>query len=74
MTASWLVQGGVSLSVAQLILGHSTVRVTEQYAHLAPKLSRAQWKPAGERLRETQKAKGAPASRDRSHVAVMIDS
>lgn len=27
---------GESLSVVQAILGHSTIAVTEQYAHLAP--------------------------------------
>ena len=34
--ASWLVMKGVSLSVVQKILGHSTIAVTQRYAHLAP--------------------------------------
>ena len=34
--ASWLVQAGVSLKVVQEILGHSTIAVTQRYAHLAP--------------------------------------
>ncbi len=34
--ASWLVMRGESLSVVLAILGHSTIAVTEQYAHLAP--------------------------------------
>ena len=39
--ASWLVQRGVSLPIVQAILGHSTVRVTQRYAHLAPDVMRA---------------------------------
>lgn len=36
--ASWLVMNGESLSVVQAILGHSTITVTQQYAHLAPEI------------------------------------
>ena len=39
--ASWLVQRGVSLPIVQAILGHSTVRVTQRYAHLAPDVMQA---------------------------------
>jgi len=35
-TASRLVQNGVDLYNVQRMLGHSTIRVTERYAHLAP--------------------------------------
>jgi len=35
-TASRLVQNGVDLYTVQRMLGHSTIRVTERYAHLAP--------------------------------------
>ena len=35
--ASWLVMSGVSLFTVQKILGHSTISMTERYAHLAPK-------------------------------------
>lgn len=34
--ASWLVQRGVNLSIVQHILGHSSIHVTQRYAHLAP--------------------------------------
>ena len=39
--ASWLVQRGVSLPIVQAILGHSTMRVTQRYAHLAPDVMKA---------------------------------
>lgn len=35
--ASWLVMVGVPLYTVQKILGHSTIAMTERYAHLAPK-------------------------------------
>jgi site-specific recombinase XerD len=34
--ATWLVQDGVSIYHVQKLLGHSSVKVTEVYAHLAP--------------------------------------
>ncbi|KAA0088801.1 site-specific integrase [Paraburkholderia sp. T12-10] len=34
--ASWLVMAGVSLYVVKDLLGHSSITVTERYAHLAP--------------------------------------
>ncbi len=34
--ASWLVQRGVALPIVQAILGHSSIQVTQRYAHLGP--------------------------------------
>ncbi len=34
--ASWMVQGGASLYAVQKILGHSSIRTTQRYAHLSP--------------------------------------
>lgn len=34
--ASWMVKQGISLYLIQKVLGHSTIQVTERYAHLAP--------------------------------------
>jgi len=34
--AAWLVQAGVPLSEIRDLLGHSTISMTEKYAHLAP--------------------------------------
>ena len=38
--ASWLVMKGVPMRVVQEILGHSSVTVTQRYAHLAPGVMR----------------------------------
>lgn len=39
--AAWLVTAGVPLTEVRDLLGHSTVRMTERYAHLAPENVRA---------------------------------
>ena len=53
--ASWLVQSGVSLYEVQRILGHSSISVTEKYAHLqesqlSEAMSRLQIKTKNEKL------------------------
>jgi site-specific recombinase XerD len=37
---------GVSLSIVQAILGHSSIQVTERYSHLAPEVMTAAMKQA----------------------------
>lgn len=39
--ASWMVSAGVQLPVVRDLLGHSTVEMTERYAHLAPENMRS---------------------------------
>jgi len=39
--AAWLVQAGAALAEVRDVLGHSTIRMTERYAHLAPENTRA---------------------------------
>ena len=39
--AAWLVSAGVALPEVRDLLGHSTVKMTEKYAHLAPENVRA---------------------------------
>ena len=39
--ASWLVSRGVHLYAVKDLLGHSTVKMTERYAHLSPENVRA---------------------------------
>jgi len=38
--AAWLVSSGVQLQVVRDLLGHSTIRMTGRYAHLAPETIR----------------------------------
>ncbi len=40
-TAAWLVSSGVPLPEMRDLLGHTTVTMTEKYAHLAPDNVRA---------------------------------
>ena len=52
--ASWMVQRGVPLAVVRDILGHSDIKLTSRYAHVAPSQKREaveaigdHWRPAG---------------------------
>ncbi|MBF0186303.1 MAG: tyrosine-type recombinase/integrase [Magnetococcales bacterium] len=38
--ASWLIMEGVLLTTVRDLLGHATVKMTEKYAHLNPKMVR----------------------------------
>ncbi|MGM0543841.1 MAG: tyrosine-type recombinase/integrase [Pseudomonadota bacterium] len=51
--AAWLVTSGVPLAVVRDLLGHSTIAMTERYAHLAPENVRS----AVARLDEKQELK-----------------
>ena len=64
--ASHLVMKGVPIRVVQQLLGHSTVAMTERYAHLAPEIAReavdildAPTHPAGARLGHDRAAEQA---------------
>lgn len=53
-SASWMVQRGVPLAVVRDILGHSDIKLTARYAHVAPSQKREaveaigdHWRPAG---------------------------
>jgi len=39
--ASWLVQRGTPLYTVSKLMGHSSIKMTERYAHLAPDTQRA---------------------------------
>ena len=39
--ASWLVQMGKPLYTVSRLMGHSSIKMTERYAHLAPETQRA---------------------------------
>ena len=49
--ASWLVMNGASLEAVRLYLGHSTIQVTQKYAHLAPNVFFDQINSALNRIR-----------------------
>lgn len=64
--AAWLVTAGVPLTETRDLLGHSTVRMTERYAHLAPENIRA----AVTRLEGSQSRFGHAVENDTTSKAV----
>jgi len=50
--ASWLVMAGVALLTVKEILGHSTISMTERYAHLAPDGTKAAMSVMEKAIRE----------------------
>jgi integrase len=63
--AAWLVQAGVPLTEVRDLLRHSSVRVTERYAHLAPHRVRAavqHLEGASSRLRHGEDEEGGTGS------------
>lgn len=66
--AAWLVSAGVPLTEVRDLLGHSTVKMTERYAHLAPENVRA----AVARLDDAMSRSGHVDVTDRGHDAVEV--
>lgn len=64
--ASWLVQRGVPLQVVKELLGHSDIKLTQRYAHLAPGQSTEAMKLLGSALSGVTAAAAAdtPVARD----------
>ncbi|MFZ0788125.1 MAG: tyrosine-type recombinase/integrase [Chromatiaceae bacterium] len=69
--AAWLMSAGLPLTKVRELLGHSTIRMTERYAHLAPENVRA----AVARLEVQTKGRCAPKRRRRvtiCHVGLEV--
>lgn len=62
--ASWMVSEGVPLADVKEVLGHSTITMTEKYAHLAPHRARE----AVEKLQSHSKHTESPARRIESLI------
>lgn len=72
--ASRLVQRGVSLYLVAKWMGHSSIKITERYAHLAPDalsqaLAALQGRPVRERLHGTRSSPQRNDSTDQRHIA-----
>jgi len=55
--ASWLVEQGVDLYTVKELMGHSTLAMTERYAHLAPDTLQRAVRQLESGLKESKKAK-----------------
>jgi integrase len=69
--AAWLVSAGVPLTEVRDLLGHSTIRMTERYAHLAPENVRAAVARLEEKTEESEPPDGGGESRS-GHVKLQL--
>ena len=69
--AAWLVSAGVPLTEVRDLLGHSTITMTERYAHLAPENVRAAVELLEKGKKSPEPPKKGPASRS-SHVGLKV--
>jgi hypothetical protein len=69
--AAWLVSAGVPLPEVRDLLGHSTIRMTERYAHLAPENVRAAVARLEGKAAETEPPNGGGESRS-GHVTSRV--
>lgn len=56
--ATWMIQGGVPLDVAQTVLGHQSIRTTQRYAHRAPSAKTDALNTAADALASNQRHTG----------------
>jgi len=69
--AAWLVSAGVPLTEVRDLLGHSTITMTERYAHLAPENVRAAVELLEKGKKSPEPPKKGPASRS-SHAGLKV--
>jgi integrase len=69
--AAWLVSAGVPLTEVRDLLGHSTIRMTERYAHLAPENVRAAVARLEGKTAEKKPPNGGGESRS-GHVTLKV--
>ncbi len=66
--ASWLVQDGVDLYAVQKLMGHSELRMTERYAHLAPDTLRGAVKRLEASMERASKSQGTDKDKGLARV------